>query len=86
LKWLAVLAPTFKSGYGKLDKTLQKGVDEAIEDLLSAEEPLTLEHRLHGRWKGTLSYEIGRQYRINYVINHNQKIIAFLAVGTHKIY
>ena len=86
MNWLPVLVPTFQRGYGKLGKPLQKKVDEAIENLLSVEEPSALGHGLHGRWKGALSYEIGRQYRIIYMVDFKEKSIAFLAVGTHKIY
>jgi mRNA-degrading endonuclease YafQ of YafQ-DinJ toxin-antitoxin module len=61
-------------------------VDEAIENLLTAEDPSKLGHRLHGRWKGTFSYGIGKQFSLIFQVDFEKRSVVFLAVGTHKIY
>ncbi len=86
MNWLSVFTTTFRRGYRRLDKPVQKKVDLAIENLSAAEAPSELGHKLHGRWEGALSYETGRQHRIIYMVNFKEKSIVFLAVGTHKIY
>jgi len=61
-------------------------VDEAIENLLSAEDPSKLGHRLHGRWEGTFSYAIGKHFRLIFQVDFDKRSVVLLAVGTHKIY
>ncbi len=86
MNWLSVFTTTFRRGYRRLYKPVQKKVDLAIENLSAAQAPSELGHKLHGRWEGALSHDIGRQHRIIYMVNFKEKSIAFLAVGTHKIY
>lgn len=86
MNWLSVFTTTFRRGYQRLDKPVQEKVDLAIENPSAAEAPSELGHKLHGSWEGALSYEIGRQHRIVYMVDFKEKSIVFLAVGTHKIY
>jgi len=86
LTWIQVFSGTFKRGYKSLDRLAQQRADEAIENLLTAEDPTKLGHRLHGRWEGTFSYAIGKQFRLIFQVDFEKRSVVFLAVGTHKIY
>jgi addiction module RelE/StbE family toxin len=86
LTWIPIFSGTFKRGYKKLDRPTQQRADEATENLLTAGDPSKLGHRLHGRWEGTFSYPIGKQFRLIFQVDFEKKSVVFLAVGTHKIY
>jgi addiction module RelE/StbE family toxin len=86
LTWIPIFSGTFKRGYKSLDRLTQQRVDEAIENLLTAGDPSKLGHRLHGRWEGTFSYAIGKQFRLIFQVDFEKRSVVFLAVGTHKIY
>jgi addiction module RelE/StbE family toxin len=86
LTWIPIFSGTFKRGYKSLDRLAQQRADEAIENLLTAEDPAKLGHRLHGRWEGTFSYAIGKQFRLIFQVDFEKRSVVFLAVGTHKIY
>jgi addiction module RelE/StbE family toxin len=61
-------------------------MEQAIQELVESEDPRKLGHRLHGRWEGYYSYEIGSQFRIIYRVDFAVKVIELMAAGTHKIY
>jgi len=84
--WEAVLTPAFKKGYRNLSSEIQKRVDEAIEQLMGSDDPTVLGVRKIGQWKGAYTYEIGRRYRIFYIVLFQQRTIEFLDVGGHELY
>jgi len=86
LPWAVILTPAFRRDCGSLSREILERVETALQELANSEEPQKLGHRLHGRWQGLCSYEIGRQYRIVYRVKFDDKVIEFLAAGTHKVY
>ncbi len=54
--------------------------------LLNSEDPAKLGLRKVGKWRGVLSYEIGRQFRILYKVRLGDRTVEFLDVGTHGVY
>jgi len=68
-----------------LGPELRKNVEEAIQSLTETEDPRKLGHKLHGRWNGSYSFEIGTQYRIIYHVDFTTRVIQLMAAGTHKI-
>jgi mRNA-degrading endonuclease RelE of RelBE toxin-antitoxin system len=61
MHWAAEYTPTFKKDYKSLGSQVRARADEAVAQLLEAENPAKLGLRKVGRWKGVYSYEIGRQ-------------------------
>lgn len=57
-----------------------------MTELLGSEDPTRLGLRKVGKWKGVLSYEIGRQFRILYTVRFKTNTVVFLDVGTHGVY
>lgn len=55
-------------------------------ELLSADDPTKLGLRKVGKWKGVYSFEIGRQFRLLYAINFEDRVVQFLDVGTDVVY
>ncbi|MFQ6075989.1 MAG: type II toxin-antitoxin system RelE/ParE family toxin [Candidatus Bathyarchaeia archaeon] len=84
MSWTPEFTPSFWRGYRNLDFGVRRRVDEAIRTLLEAKDPRARSHRLHGRWQGCYSYEIGRRYRVIFAVEANT--IRFLRVGPHTIY
>ncbi len=53
---------------------------------MQSDDPVSLGIRKIGKWKGAYTYEIGRRYRLFYVIQFEQRTVYFLDVGGHEIY
>ena len=83
---MIVLTPAFRRDYRRLSSEVQKRAEEEIEGLAACEDPRRLGHKLHGRWKGLHSHEIGLQYRMIFRIDPETHTIKLLAIGTHKVY
>ncbi len=84
--WNVLFDNRFKREYKKLDKSLQKKVNDVIKDLADSRDPRQLGLHKTARYNCIHAYEIGRRYRILYDIDNNNLTITFLSVGTHKIY
>ena len=69
-----------------MSSDVRKRVDQAILQLLSSDDPTELGLRKVGRWKGVYSYEIGKQFRLLYVVSFEERVIELLDVGTHSVY
>lgn len=85
MPWTLVLTPIFKRGYKNLSNDIQRRVDQALRELAESEDPRLLGVRKIGKWKGVLTYEIGRRYRIFYSVVFDQKTIHVLHVGGHEL-
>jgi addiction module RelE/StbE family toxin len=86
LAWNVVPTHTFKRDCRRLAPEIRGKMERAIQGLVGSEDPRKLGHRLHGRWDGYYSYEVGLQYRIIYRVDFAAKVIELMAAGTHKIY
>lgn len=86
LPWEAETTNTFRRSYRNLNSEIRNRVDEAIVLLLNCENPRKCGLRKIGRWTGAYSYEIGRQFRILYVVRFEDRTVVFLDVGLHTIY
>jgi len=69
-----------------LSPEIKERVNSALEELSNREDPRTLGEAKYGKWKGAYSYDIGRQYRILYAVDFNNRSLILLTVGSHKIY
>ena len=83
-KWHISISNRFKKQYRKLDPVLKERVAEAIKQLMESNEPEKLGEYKRGRFLGCYAYEIGRQYRILYLVERETNTIWLLRVGTHK--
>jgi addiction module RelE/StbE family toxin len=86
LAWNVIPTHAFRRDCGKLIPEIGRKIEGVIQGLAGSEDPRKLGHRLHGRWEGFYSYEIGLQYRIIYRVDLAAKVIELMAAGTHKIY
>ncbi len=86
LPWRSETTNTFRRSYNNLGSDVRKRVDEALLELLSSDDPTRLGLRKVGKWKGILSYEIGRQFRILYRVRVQDRTVELLDVGTHGVY
>lgn len=86
MAWNVILTHTFRRDFGKLAPEIRTRIEEVVQQLPESEGPRKLGHRLHGRWEGFYSLEVGLQYRIIYRVNLIAKVIELVAAGTHKIY
>jgi addiction module RelE/StbE family toxin len=86
LTWNVSPTNAFKRDFKKSTPEIRRRIEEAIQEFSKTEDPRKLGHRLHGRWEGFFSFEIGLQYRIIYRVVFPEKVVEFVAVGTHKIY
>jgi addiction module RelE/StbE family toxin len=84
--WKILFDNRFKREYKKLDKSLQKRINDIIKELAASNNPRQLGVHKTARYNCIHAYEIGKQYRILYDIDENSKTVTFLSVGTHKIY
>lgn len=84
--WTGNFTRVFKGGYKRLSEETKLRVTNAIETLLTRDDPRKEGHKLHGTWKGCYSYKIGLKYRVIYKVEPEKKEIQFLAVSSHKIY
>lgn len=84
--WTIVLEDAFSRDYRHLHSEIQKRVDDGINYLQNAPDPAKCGEPKKGRWKGFRSYEIGRQYRMLYKVDQNEKALIFARVGLHSIY
>jgi mRNA-degrading endonuclease RelE of RelBE toxin-antitoxin system len=86
LAWNVIPTHTFRRDFRELAPEIRGKVEEAIQALSASEDPRKLGHRLHDRWEGSYSFEVGLQYRIIYRLNLAAKVIELMAAGTRKIY
>lgn len=86
MAWFVNPTHAFRRDCRKLPREIRTRIEEAIESLSGSEDPRKLGHRLHGRWEGFYSFEVGLKYRIIYRVVFAEKVIDLMAAGTHKIY
>jgi len=76
----------FKRDYKHLSPDLQKKTDDAIMDLATSQDPRKKGSHKTGPLNCLHTYELGKQFRILYDVQFEQKLLILLRVGTHKIY
>jgi len=86
LPWAPAYTPTFRRDYKNLGEADQKRVNEAIKDILDAEEPRRLGRPKLGKWKGAYGYDVGRAIRVLYAVETRENVVTFLRCGPHPIY
>lgn len=86
LSWEAARTNTFRKSYKRLSPEITSRVDEALNQLLNSGDPRRLGLRKLGKWKGTYTYEIGKQFRVLYRVRFEDRTIELLDVGPHTIY
>ena len=64
---------------------MRKRVDDAIVQILRAEDPTKFGLRKVGRWKDVFSYKIGRQFRLLYAVRFEANVVELLDVGTQRV-
>ena len=84
VKWKVSIHRRFRKQYARLDPILRKRVEEAIKQLMESEDPERLGEYKRGRFLGCYAYDIGRRYRILYLVERETNTIWLLRVGTHK--
>jgi addiction module RelE/StbE family toxin len=69
------LLPRFKRAYKKLDAQIQKGVDEAIQDL--RKNPIPNSRRVHkmGGYDDVWEVRINRDYRMSFQLDGDKAIL-----------
>lgn len=82
--WRIERTNLFDRSYRRLSSQIQSRVDEAIRHLETLENPTDAGVRKSGRFKGYVSYEIGRSYRMIYKVADRQRLILLVVVGDHK--
>ena len=86
MPWAPAYTPTFRRDYKNLGEADQKRVNEAIKDILDAEEPRRLGRPKLGKWKGAYGYDVGRAIRVLYAVETRENVVTFLRCGPHPIY
>ena len=74
--------PRFRRRYEHLDKRNKERADQAVRQISTATDPSAL-----GKYKRqfkAFSYEIGRKYRIIYIICNSTKTVKIASVCDHK--
>ena len=72
----------FKKQFKRLNPTLQKKATNAVEELVSSEDPRRL-----GKYKKSLSvyaYELDKSNRLIYKVNFGEGVVFLARVGNHK--
>jgi len=82
--WNILFDNRFKREYKRLDKSLQKKVNDIIKELAASKNPRIMGVHKTARYNCIHSYELGRKYRILYDVDEANQTIRFLSVGTHK--
>jgi mRNA-degrading endonuclease RelE of RelBE toxin-antitoxin system len=86
LTWSPSFTPTFKKDYKNLSHQNQKRVDEAISEILGADDPKGLGRPKLGKWRGAFGYDIGRAVRVFYSVDLPEHRVILLRCGPHPIY
>lgn len=83
--WALYSTELFLRQLKRIRKTpYSRHVEEALRNLVNAEDPTALGTRKRGEYSGVYSYEIGKSVRLIYSVDFKNKIIRLVAVGTHK--
>ena len=80
--WIPDRRPTFLKQFGNLDSKTRKRTEDAVLELLTAENPARL-----GVYKQDMrifAYNIGKKHRILYNVNWSNNTVEFLRVCDHK--
>ena len=86
LTWSPAYTPTFRKDYKNLSQQNQGRVDDAIRDILHAEDPKRLGRPKLGKWQGVYGYDVGRAIRVLYTVELRTRSVLFLRCGPHPIY
>lgn len=86
MSWSPEYTPTFRRDYKNLGSEIQRRVDEAIKEILKADDPRKLGRAKYGRWRGGFGYDLGRANRVIYYVDSKRKTVIFLRCGPHSIY
>ena len=82
--WKPRSVSAFKRGFKRLDHETALRAKEAIKELLSAENPLSLGRKKKGKIRDCYGYDLTKGCRIIYMVSWEQKEILFLRICSHK--
>jgi len=82
--WKLKLSNRFKHRYKKLGKELQNRVDEAIRQLVVADEPYSLGVPKQGRWDDYAAWEFGRACRMLFTFDRTASLVSIERVCSHR--